>query len=105
MADPLIARTPLGTSARGELKMYGVATAVVLAELTPAAMIDLRLDAADSSALQSVQNILGLELPLTPNRSSANDQRNAWWLGPDQWLIVSTSRDAAKDLQALNAVA
>ena len=101
MADALMAHTALGSRAGGELKTHGVAAAVVLKEISPFAMVDLRLDPADDIALNGVQRLLALELPLTPGKARRNGQRVAWWFGPDQWLIVAPPADAQVLMPAL----
>ena len=103
MPDTLTAYTPLGS--RAELKRHGVAASVLLTESAPAAMIDLRLNAADSTALNETREILGIGLPLLPNKTTVAASRVAWWLGPDQWLIVASAADAANLVQSLAAVA
>ncbi|HEV7821310.1 MAG TPA: sarcosine oxidase subunit gamma family protein [Burkholderiales bacterium] len=101
MADALMAYTALGSRAGGELKTHGVAAAVMLREVTPFAMVDLRLDPADNIALKAVQQLLAFELPLSPGKTSEKAQRVAWWFGPDQWLIVAPPADAQVLMPAL----
>jgi sarcosine oxidase subunit gamma len=105
MADTLTAYTVLGSRTGDELKAHGVEAAVLLSEVSPPAMFDLRLDPADDVALNAVQQLLALELPLTPGRTSSNAQRVAWWFGPDQWLIVAPPADAAMLMPALYGAA
>lgn len=103
MADVLIARTPLASA--GELSSHGVAAAVALSEMPFAAMIDVRLDPADRAALNAVQQAIGFDMPLVPNKSSAAGERTAWWLGPDQWLVVVPPAEAPALLRALESAA
>src|SRR3954463_8501753 len=81
MADALTAYTALGSRAGGEVKTHGVAAAVMLKEVSPSAMIDLRRDPAEHMALNAVQRLLAFELPLTPGKASGNEQHVAWWFG------------------------
>lgn len=68
--------------------------------------INLRLDPADSEALAAIQQMLGVQLPLTPNTTAAGQELLAAWLGPDEWLLLTEHHqpDAlVKDIQtALN---
>jgi len=105
MADPLIAHTALGGVVGGELKTHGVAAAARLSEVAPSAMLDLRLDAADTRALDAVRQLLAFDLPLTPGKTNGNAHRVAWWFGPDQWLIVVPPADASMLMPALFAAA
>ena len=105
MPDELIARSPLGSVAGGELRTHGVPLHVMLRELPASAMIDVRLDPADASALSAAQQALALDLPLTPGKASARAERVAWWFGPDQWLIVAAPADVALLMPALHETA
>lgn len=58
------------------------------------AHINLRGDAEDVDFLNAVQNNLGQPLPIAPNTVS-NGQHHVYWLGPDEWLIVSAENNAA----------
>ena len=40
---------------------------------------------------------LGISLPVKPNTVADNGVIRAYWLGPDEWLLVSVGRDA-KDM-------
>ena len=104
MVDGLIARTALG-GASTELRAHGEPKVVALRELPAAAMIDLRLDPADTAALSAAERVLSLSLPLTPGKSVTSAERVALWFGPDQWLIVAPPADAALLVQALDGVA
>lgn len=101
MPDALIARTPLGSVAGGELRTHGVPLHVMLRELPASSMIDVRLDPAYAAALTATQQALALDLPLTPGKTSARAERVAWWFGPDQWLIVVPPADVAPLMPAL----
>lgn len=105
MADALIARTALGSGAGSGLRAHGNAGSVLLRELPAAAMLDLRFEPADAAVLNAVQNALALTLPLTPGKSAAGANRVAWWLGPDQWLIVMPSGAESSLMHTLNGSA
>lgn len=51
--------------------------------------VNLRGDPGDSAFLASVRNALGIELPLTANTISAGATCTAYWLGPDEWLVIA----------------
>lgn len=51
--------------------------------------VNLRLDPADSEALAAAHQVLGLQLPLTPNTTAAGQELLAAWLGPDEWLLLT----------------
>lgn len=58
--------------------------------------INLRGRASDSGFLQVVEQTLGQALPVEPNTCSAAEHQ-LFWLGPDEWLLV-TPVTAAADL-------
>lgn len=65
--------------------------------------VNLRLDPADAEALAAANRVLGLQLPLTPNTTTAGQELLAAWLGPDEWLLLTEHHqpDAlVTDLQA-----
>lgn len=51
--------------------------------------INLHGDAADPRFAAAVADVLGAALPPTPNTVSVARQAVAWWLGPDEWLLVT----------------
>ncbi|MEI8612118.1 sarcosine oxidase subunit alpha family protein [Enterovibrio sp. Hal110] len=44
---------------------------------------------------------LGQALPISASTSSETDERQVWWLAPDEWLILSASQSAAETEAAL----
>lgn len=64
------------------------------------AMVDLRLDPAESAALAAH---LGVALPTTPNTWVQGYTTSVIWLGPDEWLVTSpftTPEDLESGLRA-----
>ena len=51
--------------------------------------LNLRLDPTDADALAAAHQVLGLQLPLTPNTTAASQELLATWLGPDEWLLLT----------------
>ena len=77
---------------RGPLTGRRRHVARVARELEALAQVDVRVDSAPAS----------LELPLEPNTWIANGDREALWLGPDEWLIVGppgTGDSISEDLE------
>ncbi len=67
------------------------------AALTPAhdaSRLSLR---ARPDAIAALSKALGIDLPVKPKTSAAKGARTAFWLGPDEWLILD---EAGKDLAA-----
>ena len=87
------------------------APGVEIAALAPAARIVLR---APQAALPALGKALGLALPQTPKTSAmampsaraANSEpklRLAFWLGPDEWLVLGPPGAAAEIVAELDA--
>lgn len=53
-------------------------------EQPPRGLLNLR---GAENISRRFNNVLGLELPQTPNTATANDDITAMWLGSDEWLI------------------
>jgi sarcosine oxidase, subunit gamma len=70
------------------------AASVAVTPAAPASRLSLR---ARADAVAALSKALGLDLPVTPKTSVTKGARTAFWLGPDEWLIVD---DADKDLLA-----
>ncbi len=60
----------------------------------PASRLSLR---ARPQSVAALSKALGLDLPVKPKTSSIKGTRTAFWLGPDEWLIMD---EAGKDLVA-----
>lgn len=70
--------------------------------------INLRGDAADARFAAAVEHVLGVALPTTPNTIATGREGVVYWLGPDEWLLVtpgererlvaSTLRDALAEV-------
>ncbi len=56
--------------------------------------LNLRLDPTDADALAAAHQVLGLQLPLTPNTTAAGQELLAAWLGPDEWLLLAKHHQA-----------
>jgi sarcosine oxidase, subunit gamma len=55
------------------------------------AMVDLRVEPG-SDAAADVGRHLGVDLPTTPSTWVETDTVRVIWLGPDEWLVTSTSQ-------------
>jgi sarcosine oxidase subunit gamma len=57
--------------------------------------INVRGRSSDAGFVQPVGKVLGQPLPTEPNTVSS-DRHQVFWLGPDEWLIVTPADRAAK---------
>lgn len=63
--------------------------------------INLRGDPADTAFLAAVEFELGFELPLKANTVAGGQDIKAFWLGPNEWLIVTAGELEAPVAQGL----
>ena len=57
--------------------------------------VNVRGRASDASFVQSIEQAVGQPLPLEPNTSSFG-QHKLFWLGPDEWAVVTPASGAAR---------
>lgn len=62
---------------------------VLLAELPFQGLINLRGRPDDETFTAALTAALGCELPLEPNTMRMAGERTLFWLGPDEWMIVT----------------
>jgi len=68
--------------------------AVVVKERRNCAFLNVRGSAEDKLFCATIANVLGIELPTTSGHYHSNTDSCIYWLGPDEWLLVSSSHDA-----------
>ena len=73
---------------------------VELRVLADSGFVNLRMDPGRTRAMEAVAGILGHRLPVEPN-TLADDRTRSYWLGPDEWLIVTTAAEAGTLVEAL----
>ena len=88
------------------LKMTGGAVmgggaGVAISERPFLGHLNLRGDSSDGAFMEGVERVLGFGLPVEPNTVSAGDGKQALWLGPDEWLIVTLQDEQAAVEDAL----
>jgi sarcosine oxidase subunit gamma len=64
--------------------------------------INLRGNPADEKFVATVEDTIGQPLPLTPN-TLTSEPNQVFWLGPDEWLIVTQAERAALMAETLGA--
>lgn len=61
---------------------------IQLGESPHRCQIDLRGNIGDPAFADAVARVIGCGLPTTPNRTASGNGLTAFWLGPDEWLVV-----------------
>jgi sarcosine oxidase, subunit gamma len=64
---------------------HGGSAKVRLTPALPATRVSLR---AGTDAVATLSKSLGLKLPTKPKTSAATKGRTAFWIGPDEWLLI-----------------
>ncbi len=57
--------------------------------------LSFRADPTDVAAIQVVEEMFGLSLPMQPNQAVRSGAGIALWLGPTEWLIIHQDEDGA----------
>ena len=89
MADPMTTATPRALEALAG--HYAAGPGVSLAPIPARTHVSLR---AHPDAVSAVSSALGLSLPDQPKTSTFADGMAAFWLGPEDWLLVGDTAAA-----------
>ena len=68
---------------------------IVAVERSPLGHINLRGNASDAAFADAVAGAFGAGLPIAPNTVVAGPKGHAYWLGPDEWLLVTSAAGEA----------
>ena len=71
-------------------RVDGAPAGVILKETPFQVHLNLRGDPDDVAFLTAVEDVLGLTLPTQPNTIARRQDLIVAWLGPDEWLLIST---------------
>lgn len=83
-------RGPLTDNARDLLARPGTGEGRVrMSERRFTTMVSVRADPS-STAAGAIEGVLGAALPRSAGESASGGQHSVLWLGPDEWLVVST---------------
>ncbi len=84
----------------GSQPVVGDAATVRLAERPFRGQLNLRGDVASPTFVDAVTGVLGGPLPVQPNTVADHGEVRIFWLGPDEWLII-TPEGAGSDLKTV----
>jgi sarcosine oxidase, subunit gamma len=89
MVEPYLRRSPLAhKSLTARAAESHPDAGVQLGESPHRCQIDLRGNSTDPAFAGAVAGALGFGLPTTANRTAMGSGLTAFWLGPDEWLVV-----------------
>jgi len=63
--------------------------------------VNLRGDSADPQFLEATEKVMGFKLPLTPNTVVENGVVAGLWLGPNEWLILTSPHSEIETVRDL----
>ena len=90
MSKAILQQSPLVECKRISTSNSAPADAgIVLGEQAFLGHINLRGDAKDPAFLSAVSGTLTCDLPLKPNTVTTSDNLSAFWLGPNEWLLLT----------------
>jgi sarcosine oxidase subunit gamma len=89
MVEPYLRRSPLAhKSLTARAAESNPDAGVEMGESPHRCQINLRGNLADPAFADAVSRVIGFGLPATPNRTATGGGLTAFWLGPDEWLVV-----------------
>ena len=104
MADLFQLQSPLVNIEMGEAK----GNAPEIREITFLGYLNLRGKPGNTAFLAAVIKVLGAEPPIEPNTMVESGDYRIYWLGPDEWLVITPTGQQgqvqAKLLEALDGV-
>jgi len=94
MVDPYLRQSALAhLGLVGHPAPLDGAAGVTLGEHAFEGIVNLRANGGDKAAQDAVRAALGVGLPLEANTVETGDSARAFWLGPDEWWMVTAERD------------
>jgi sarcosine oxidase subunit gamma len=89
MASTQHRRSPLHDLAHRLAAASELPERIRVAEVPFLTQVTLRV-APGTPAAEAAEKALGVTLPLAPHTTSANDDAEVLWMGPDEWLVVAS---------------
>ncbi len=90
MSEAIRAESPLVERITEQRKSASPANAGVTLRSRPFwGFVNLRGNSDDKTFVQGVESVLGASLPVEPNTISEGQGVRAYWLGPNEWLLVT----------------
>jgi len=92
VGDSFLRHSPLahlGLAARATEDVAEFEVGVLMGERPYRGLVNLRGPAGDKTFDSAVQKALGVALPSEPNSTTGQDDLRVFWLGPDEWWVVT----------------
>jgi sarcosine oxidase subunit gamma len=101
MPDPILQQSPLSYLQARDGAARAAASCIRYAEIGLRGHVNLRGNAADPAFADAAARALGTALPTLANTTRDGDRCTVYWLGPDEWLVVTPGENAASIAKAL----
>jgi sarcosine oxidase subunit gamma len=92
VGDSFLRHSPLahlGLAARATEAVAELEVGVLMGERPYRGLVNLRGPAGDKTFDEAVQKALGVALPSEPDSTTGQDDLRVFWLGPDEWWVVT----------------
>jgi sarcosine oxidase subunit gamma len=92
VGDSFLRHSPLahlGLAARATEAVAEFEVGVLMGERPFRGLVNLRGPAGDQAFDKAVQEALGVALPSEPNTTAGQGDLRVFWLGPDEWWVVT----------------
>ncbi|MDX1575384.1 MAG: sarcosine oxidase subunit gamma family protein [Kiloniellales bacterium] len=92
MAESFLRHSPLahlGLAARASGFEAGAEAGVTMGERPYRGLVNLRGPSGDTAFAGAVETALGVALPVEPNTTAGTGDLTVFWLGPDEWWVVT----------------
>lgn len=97
MPEPLPQRSPLAEFLESSRRFtHPLKTGVEFCERPMLGYLNLRGVSGDPRFFDAVERQVGISIPLRPNTFTKNDDITTLWLGPNEWLIITSPGRAAE---------
>jgi sarcosine oxidase subunit gamma len=106
MSDPISSESPLARFDLAARTAQAPGNAgIFICERAFLGQINLRGDPQDPGFAAAVREVVGIAPPAVPNTVSEAEGHTVYWLGPDEWLILTPGeRRAAVESELRNAL-
>jgi len=95
MSDPIASESPLQRfDLIARLRESRGKAGVLVRERALLTHVNVRGNAADPRFLAGMRAVVGVAPPVAANTAAELDGNTVYWLGPDEWLVVSAAKPA-----------
>ena len=83
----------------GEIGFGELQFDLVVKEMPLCSHLNIRGDAGDDAFCAGIEQVLGIHLPTQPGHYHTSRTHSLYWLGPDEWLLISQAESIGLQAQ------